>query len=106
MIGFHTGKVIDLIVKSEYCHACIFWKKKKDTDEYTEWYEQHQEQCFANHSGSACKMEVDAVKKMFSRSIQKFGVKYLNYIGDNDSKTYKAILDMNPYGDDCLIITA
>lgn len=33
---------------------------------------------------------------MFRRSEKKFGVKYLNYIGD--SKTYKAILDLDPYG--------
>lgn len=36
--------------------------------------------------------------KMFLRSEEKYGVKYGNYIGDGDSKTVKAILDMNPYG--------
>lgn len=45
-------------------------------------------------------MEVDATKKMFSESEKKFGVRYLNYIGDGDSKIYKVILDLNPYGDD------
>lgn len=43
-------------------------------------------------------MEVDAVQEMFSRSEEKYNVKYGNYIGDGDSKTYKAILDLNPYG--------
>ena len=33
-------------------------------------------------------MEVDAIKEMFAESVEKYGVKYLNYIGDGDSKTY------------------
>lgn len=103
LIAYYTGKITDLIVKSSFCKACIFWKKK-GTDEYTEWLEKHDNECSANHSGSAGKMEVDADKEMFSRSVEKFGVKYDNYIGDGDSKTYKALIDLNPYGDDCLVI--
>ena len=37
---------------------------------------------------------------MFLRSIVKFGVKYLNYIGDGESKTFADILKMIPYGED------
>lgn len=86
LIAYYTGKLMDLVVKSGYCQSCIFWKGKKDTDEYTEWYKQHEENCCANHSGSADKMEVDSIKEMFSRFIEKFRVKYVNYIGDGDSK--------------------
>lgn len=98
LIGYYSGKVIDLIVKSSYCQGCTFWKKKQNTQEYREWYEEHEEECTKNHEGSAGKMEVDAVTEMFLRSDEKFGVKYGNYIGDGDSKTFKAILDVNPYG--------
>ncbi|XP_014478848.1 PREDICTED: uncharacterized protein LOC106746604 [Dinoponera quadriceps] len=45
-------------------------------------------------------MEVDSMKEMFSRSEEKYGVQYVNYIGDGDSKIFKAILDLNPYGND------
>ncbi|XP_053995806.1 uncharacterized protein LOC128885665 [Hylaeus anthracinus] len=100
IIGYYTGKVMDFVVKSGYCQACTFWSNKRDTDEYIEWYEQHEEECFANHYGSSGKMEVDSIQEMFLRSEEKFGVKYRNYIGDGDSKTYKGILDCNPYGDD------
>ena len=48
-------------------------------------------------------MEVDSIKAMFSRSEEKFNVKYGNYIGDGDSKLYKAIVDLNPYGQDLQI---
>lgn len=68
-------------------------------DEYNEWYKSHQDNCTINHSGSAGKMEVDAVKEMFLRSEEKHGVKYTTYVGDGDSKTFKGILDANPYGD-------
>ena len=37
-------------------------------------------------------MEVDSIVEMFIRSIVKFGVKYLNYIGDGDSKTFASSL--------------
>ncbi|EFN88028.1 hypothetical protein EAI_10463, partial [Harpegnathos saltator] len=62
------------------------------------------EECFANHADSAGKIEVDAVQEMFLRSKEKFGVTYVNYIGDCDSKTYKVILDLNPYGDDVPVL--
>ncbi|XP_074111938.1 uncharacterized protein LOC141535740 [Cotesia typhae] len=49
-------------------------------------------------------MEVDAMKEMFSTSEEKFGVKYGNYIGDGDSKTFKAILDLEPYGNELPVV--
>ena len=45
-------------------------------------------------------MEVDFIVEMFLRSIVKFGVKYLNYIGEGDSKIFVVILKMIPYGED------
>lgn len=104
LIGYYSGKVIDLVVKSSYCHGCAAWKNKTHTEEYRNWFEDHEEECMKNHEGSSGKMEVDAVKEMFLRSEEKFGVKYSNYIGDGDSKTFKAILDSNPYGDDLTVV--
>jgi len=45
-------------------------------------------------------MEIDSIKEMYLAS-EKFGVRYGNYIGNRDSKTFKAILDVNSYSDDC-----
>ena len=44
------------------------------------------------------KMEVDAVVEMFKRSEDLHGLKYCQYIGDGNSKTFKGILDAKPYG--------
>jgi len=96
LIASFSGKVIDLVVKSSYCQTCIAWKGKEQTEEFKNWYETHEEECSANHIGSAGKMEVDSIKEMFSASERKYGVRYMNYIGDGDSKNFKAILDLNP----------
>ena len=101
LIANNTGKVIDLAVKSSYCEACTQQKKTLNEEEFEEWYEDHKDSCTLNHTGSSGKMEVDSVVEMFLRSIVKFGVKYLNYIGDGDSKTFTGILKMIPYGEDC-----
>ena len=51
-----------------------------------------------NHEDSAGKKEVFSITEMFLKSEKKYGTKYGNYIGD--LKTFKAILDVNPYSDD------
>ena len=58
---------------------------------------EHLGECKANHEGSAGKMEVHAIVEIFKRSQEFYNTKYINYIGDGDSKTYKAVLDANPY---------
>lgn len=103
IIGYYTGKIIDIVVKSSYCKMCEFWEKKKDTQEYEDWLETHTSDCTANHEGSSGKMEVAGVIEMLKRSEEKYSVKYINYIGDGDSKTYSGIVNSAPYGDNILI---
>lgn len=98
LIGYYVGKVVDFEVKSKYCKACEYWNKSTDTEEYAEWAESHASECSANHEGSAGKMEVDAAIEMFQRSESLHKLKYANYIGDGDSKTFKGITDAKPYG--------
>ena len=106
LIGYYTGKIIDLVVRSSYCHACAIWSgKSKTSPEYLAWQENHDEKaCTKTHEGSAGSMEVESVKMMFSRSEELHGVIYGNYIGDGDSKTFSSILQLNPYGDELTVI--
>ena len=97
LIGWFTGKIVDIEVKSKYCKTCEHWKQKTGTAEYENWQRLHTDECQANHEGSSGKMEVDAVIEMFARSETLHGLKYINYIGDGDSKTFKGLLDANPY---------
>lgn len=105
LIGKYRKKVVDTVVKSSFCQACNLWKGKKNSviQDYTDWYKEHEDSYTINHRRSAGKTEVDSVVEMFSRSIEKHGVKYIKYIGDGDSKTFKGILDMNPYDDDPVV---
>ena len=75
-------------------------KKTLNDEKFEEWYEDHKDSCTLNHTGSSRKMEVNSIVEMFLRSIVKFGVKYLNYIGEGDSKIFVVILKMIPYGED------
>jgi len=99
LIGKNTNKVLDVVVKSSFCQSCANWKKKQGTIEYNLWKESHEEVYCANHKGSAGKMEVDAMKEMFAHSKELLGVQYEFYIGDGDTKTFKALQDLNPYDD-------
>lgn len=99
IIVHYNGKAVDIIVKSSYCKICEYWKSKTNTAEFEEWYAMHKNSCSANHDGSAGKMEIDAIVEIFKRSQEKHAVKYVNYIGDGDSKTYKGIIDADPYGE-------
>lgn len=89
--------MVDILVKSKYCKSCEFWQKKSDTDEYKEWAEIHKDECQANHEGSAGKMEVDAAIEMFQRSESLHALKYANYVEDGDFKTFKGIVESQPY---------
>lgn len=99
LIECFTAKVVDILVKSKYCKACEYWKKKANTEEYAEWSKTHADECQANHEGSAGKMEADAIIEMFQCSESLYQVKYGSYIRDGDSKTFKGILDAEPYED-------
>lgn len=78
-------------------------ERKKNTVEYNIWYDEHRDTCSANHEGSAGKMEVDGVVEMFCRSEELFNVRYGYYIGDGDSKTFKMLLDVHPYGEEIMV---
>lgn len=99
LIEVHSKKIVGVNVKFSYCKECEVWVKKKDAEEYREWEIKHQSKYQSNHKGSAGKMEVDSIKEIFQRSQKKYGVKYMHYIGDGDSKTFKGIVESRPYGD-------
>ena len=103
LIGKYINKLLDVVVKSSVYRGCSSWTGKTDTVEYGAWYDDRQEHCDANHEGSFGKMEVDGIIEMFQRSEELYNVKYANYIGDGDTKTFKSLIDVNPYGDDLVV---
>lgn len=55
--------------------------------------------CQVNFEGSSPTMEVEAALLLFSRSIEKYNLRYLTVLSDGDSKSYLKLCDENIYGD-------
>jgi len=104
LIGKYSNKILDAIVKSKICHACNQYAKKfpENSPEFEAWFTEHCEkgECKRDHDGSAGLIESEGVQEMFSRSKKLHNVMYEYYIGDGDSKTFKHLQDLKPYGDE------
>ena len=94
-----TGKVIDTEVMSKECRTCSINKFKPGTPEFDEWWEGHQHNCHVNFEGSSGKMDPAGTKEIFSRSIDKHGLRYTEFLGDGDSKSYHDLVQSKIYGD-------
>ncbi|GBM10811.1 hypothetical protein AVEN_183-1 [Araneus ventricosus] len=99
VIGADTGKVIDVEVMSKACKGCSLWKGTRLGNEYKKWHARHSQVCTKNHIGSSVQMEGDGMIKLFQRSKNERGVRYLNYIGDGDSRTFLSISECHPYSE-------
>ena len=69
-----------------------------DQEAFSAWQESHKLNCRLNYSGSAPSMEPAGAKRIFERSIEKRGVRYMSFYGDRDSKAYKEV--ENVYGEE------
>ena len=52
--------------------------------------------CEQNHTGSAGAMEPLGMLSIFRRSIDKRRLRYVHFLGGGDSKTFKAISEVDP----------
>ena len=91
------GKCIANEVMSKKCKECDIWDKKKDTDKYADWKENHAGYCSINHEGSYGAMEVTGLKRIFNRSVNLYNLRYTFYIGDGDTKSFGEVVSTNPY---------
>lgn len=105
VIEINTGLVLDYEVLSKYCHACSLKQDEygPDTNEYREWFQMHQAYCDINYIGSSNAMETEAAKRIWSRSFEKYGIRYTGFLSDGDSKAYNSVVEMKPYGTNVLI---
>ena len=100
VVGNKSGKVLDTKVLSTNCKSCQTWKGKEGSIAYAEWKEGHLAKCGINHNGNAGSMEAAGMVDIFSRSLEKHKVRYVNYVGDGDTRSYKAVSNSEPYGPD------
>ncbi|GFV33664.1 uncharacterized protein TNCV_4567791 [Trichonephila clavipes] len=57
------------------------------------------DECSANYFGNSGGMEVEGALRIFNRSEVLHNLRYTQYLGDGDSKAYKAVLESKPYKD-------
>ena len=98
VIDIYTGLVVDYVVLSKYCHACSLKKAELGPDslEFNKWHESHKD-CAMNYTGSSNAMEVEAARRLWSRSEERHGLRYTGFLSDGDSKAYKAVVDLGVY---------
>ena len=74
------------------CKACQSWESRK---EYEKFITNHD--CDINHEGSSGAMEAAGFVECFMSSLQDRKLRFINYIGDGDSKSYSDIVAKDPY---------
>ncbi|GFT25429.1 uncharacterized protein TNCV_182531 [Trichonephila clavipes] len=78
-----TGKVLDASILSRFC-KCL--------------NKMHNENCSANHFGNSGSTEVSGAIEIFQSSESLHGLRYTKFLGYDDSRAYKAVNEMLPYG--------
>ncbi|XP_064598238.1 uncharacterized protein LOC135464678 [Liolophura sinensis] len=97
-ISPYSGKVLDYEILNKFCKGCSYWESKdKESVPYQQWAANHK--CSINHEGSAAAMEPIGVKNIYLRSVEERKLRYTQYIGDGDSKSFSNISEKEkPYG--------
>ncbi|GFR98246.1 hypothetical protein ElyMa_002765300 [Elysia marginata] len=104
IIEITTGYVLDCHVLSTYCHKCEHHKTLKENDPkaYAAWHADHLEkkECDANFFGTSGMMEVHGARVLWGRSVNSLRLRYTTMLSDGDCKSYTALQNLRPYGDD------
>ncbi|XP_065675570.1 uncharacterized protein LOC136091785 [Hydra vulgaris] len=96
VISTVSGKVLDVEVMSRYCKGCSINQdlQKSNPNAYAQCRNSHV--CKYNYQGSAGGMEPEGAKRVFQRSIDNRQLRYIQYLGDGDSKSYVHVKNTYP----------
>ena len=76
---------------ARYCKAFKSNEHLKSTDPHANATRQATHKCSLNFYGSAPKMESTGAKRISERAIATNNLRYMNFYGDGDSKSFKTI---------------
>ena len=82
--SLENGKIIDVDCLTKHCHGC-----KTSKNNHT---------CNINFEGYSGGMEAKGVLNIFNRSQELYNVRYVQYLGDGDSKAFLKVIEAKPYG--------
>lgn len=97
-ISLLTGKALDVEIMSKECRECMGWRDRQGTAEFHEWWESHQAHCHANFIGSSGSMDASGILAIFQRSIENYSLRYVDFLGDGDSKSHNLLVSESVYG--------
>ena len=70
----------------------------ESSDEFLDWWEEHQASWKANYKGSSPAMESHGAFNIWKRSVKLYKVRYISMISDGDSSTFKQLHGSKAYG--------
>lgn len=93
-IEIETGFVIDFEVLTNFCSVC-----QRNDGASEDWKKMHKEsgKCEKNFDGTSGAMEQESAKRIWNRSISKYGFRYVTMLSDGDSKSFLAVKDLGIY---------
>lgn len=94
-----TGKALDCEVMSKECRQCKVWRGREGSQAFEHWWEGHQHECHTNFEGSSPSMDANGLLAIFQRSVEKHNLRYVQFLGDGDSKGHKLLVQEAVYGD-------
>ena len=101
-IDILTGFIIDFELLSLYCHGCVEADNRDWSGGARERLlreEKHVPDCFKTYTGSSKATETEAAKRIWLRSVEKYNLRYTEVMSDGDITAFKALPDLQPYGD-------
>ena len=98
-ISLIRSKVLDIEVMSKECRECIGWRGKEKTEEFEHWWDGHQHKYHANFEGSSGAMDAAGCVRIFERSVEQYDLRYMEFLGDGDSKAYNELTEASVYGE-------
>ena len=88
IIGKETGKLLYVGVRNKYCTVC--------TQADRAGKEPQEHDCQKNWDGPSSSMETDMLVEGFKQAESKYGLRYIQFIGDGDSSVYPTLLSQVP----------
>ena len=99
VISVEIGKVIEYRVLAKKCAQCTAWESRRGTGDFDNFMSFHIEECLINHQGSAGAMESKRIVECFGSSLDKYNLRYTEYLGDGDTNSYHDVVNSKPHDD-------
>ena len=95
-----TNKVLDYMFYQRISKKCLSLPEERRSthaEEYSAFISEYKSTCPANQSGTSHAMEGSAAVEIWMRLVDKNKLVYSTYVGDNNSSSFKNLLNIDPY---------